>query len=89
MNWEGVDGLELVNNGSILERPGSSKDIDMKSSSSDDGSGDEYLEEQTKPRVTVKVRLYLPISHHEHSGDISLLASYTQGVCFIRFWLRF
>lgn len=84
MNWEGVDGLELVTNGSKHERLGSSKDSDMNSASSDNGSGDEYVEEQTKPRVTVKVRPYLLTRHCVYLSGTPLPASYAQGVCFIR-----
>ena len=69
MNWEGVEGLEIVSNGSESkpsaskrERPDSSKDSDMNSASSDDGSGDEYVEEEAKPRVTVRVRSYFRVA---------------------------
>lgn len=62
MTWEGVEGLEIVGNGSKSkaaavkrEYPDSGKDSDMNSASSDDGSGDEYVEEEVKPRVTVRV----------------------------------
>ncbi|TFY59956.1 hypothetical protein EVJ58_g5444 [Rhodofomes roseus] len=63
MEWEGVDGLEAINDGSKPkapirkhQSPDSGRDTDMNSPESDNGSGDEYVAEESKPRVTVKRR---------------------------------